>query len=57
MLRWIPEADRQRVWRDEIEPNFHDRDAHPASALGNLPFHATLWRRRGKQLLVFDDFD
>lgn len=59
MLRWIPEADRQRVWRDVIEPNFHDRagDTIAASTPGQLPFHGTLWRRRGKQLLVFDDFD
>jgi len=47
-LRWIPETEKARVWRDEIEPNFHDR---------NGPFHGTLWRRRGKQLLLFDDFD
>jgi hypothetical protein len=58
-LRWIPDGDRQRVWSEEIEPNFHDqvRDAVATSALGPLPFHGTLWRRRGKQLLIFDDFD
>jgi hypothetical protein len=47
-VRWIPGSDRQRVWDDEIEPNFHDR----AGA-----FYGTLWRRRGKELLLFDDFD
>jgi hypothetical protein len=55
-LRWIPDGERERVWREEIEPNFHDRDATSANP-GRLPFHGTLWRRRGNQLLLFDDFD
>ncbi|MEY2427034.1 MAG: hypothetical protein QOI61_2606, partial [Actinomycetota bacterium] len=59
MLRWVPDAERTRVWTQEVEPNFHDRasDAISASSPGQLPFHGTLWRRRGRQLLVFDDFD
>jgi hypothetical protein len=59
MLRWIPDSERERAWTEEIEPNFHDRasDGTPTPAPGQLPFHGTLWRRRGNQLLVFDDFD
>ena len=59
MLRWIADAERGRVWAEEIDPNFHDRvsDETATSTPGKMPFHATLWRRRGKQLLVFDDFD
>jgi hypothetical protein len=57
-LRWIADVERERVWSEEIEPNFHDRaDAIATSTPGQLPFHGTLWRRRGKQLLIFDDFD
>jgi hypothetical protein len=58
-LRWISDADRERVWRQEIQPKFHDRpdDGARTPTPGQLPFHGTLWRRRGKQLLVFDDFD
>ncbi len=57
-LRWLADVERARVWSEEIEPNFHDRaDAIASSAAGQLPFHGTLWRRRGKQLLIFDDFD
>jgi hypothetical protein len=57
-LRWISDGERQRVWSEEIEPNFHDRAAATGTSTpGQLPFHGTLWRRRGKQLLVFDDFD
>jgi hypothetical protein len=58
-LRWIPDGDRERVWREEIEPNFHDPAGAgtATSTPGGLPFHGTLWRRRGSQLLVFDDFD
>jgi hypothetical protein len=57
-LRWIADVDRERVWSEEIEPNFHDHGgATAASTPGQLPFHGTLWRRRGKQLLIFDDFD
>jgi hypothetical protein len=57
-LRWIADGERARVWSEEIEPHFHDRagDAS-ASTPAQLPFHGTLWRRRGKQLLIFDDFD
>ena len=58
-LRWVPQADRERVWTEEIEPSFHDHagDATSTGAPERLPFHGTLWRRRGKQLLLFDDFD
>ncbi len=58
-LRWIADVEREQVWSEEIEPNFHDHagDAAENSAPRQLPFHATLWRRRGKQLLMFDDFD
>jgi len=52
LVRWIPAADRDRVWREEIEPNF----LAPATA-ARPPFHGTRWRRRGTDLLVFDDFD
>ena len=24
-VRWIADVERERVWREEIEPNFHDR--------------------------------
>jgi hypothetical protein len=59
MLRWISDADRERVWREEIEPKFHDcpDDATVTPTSGQLAFHGTLWRRRGNQMLVFDDFD
>ena len=58
-LRWIADVERERVWSEEIEPNFHDHagDAIATSTPMQLPFHGTLWRRRGKQLLIFDDFD
>ena len=58
-LRWLADAERERVWREEIEPNLAARgdDATATSTPGQLPFHGTLWRRRGKQLLMFDDFD
>jgi hypothetical protein len=58
-LRWIADGERERVWSEEIEPNFHDHtgDATASSSSGQLAFHGTLWRRRGKQLLIFDDFD
>jgi hypothetical protein len=55
LVRWIPAAERARVWAEEIEPNFHDHAATPVE--GQLPFHGTLWRRRGRELLMFDDFD
>jgi hypothetical protein len=55
-VRWIADAERERVWTEEIEPNFHDHGGERATS-AQLPFHGTLWRRRGKQLLVFDDFD
>ncbi len=58
LLRWISDADRDRVWSEEIEPKFHDRvDGTVTPMPGPLPFHGTLWRRRGHQMLVFDDFD
>lgn len=59
MLRWIPDAERERVWSEEIEPQFHDRskDGPATLAPGHLPFHGTLWRRGGREMLVFDDFD
>ena len=57
-LRWIADVERERVWSEEIEPNFHDHaDAIATFTPRQLPFHGTLWRRRGKQLLIFDDFD
>ena len=55
LVRWIPDAERERVWREEIEPHFHD--CVDDSASPPFPFHGTLWRRRGKELLLFDDFD
>lgn len=59
MLRWISDADRERVWSEEIEPKFHDcpPEGTLTSTPGQLPFRGTLWRRRGNQMLVFDDFD
>lgn len=59
MLRWISDAERERVWIEEIEPRFHDRsnDRTATLARGHLPLRGTLWRRRGKDMLVFDDFD
>ncbi len=57
-MRWIDDTERERVWTEEVEPNFHDHaDAIATATPGQLPFHATLWRRRGKELLLFDDFD
>lgn len=58
-LRWIPETDRERVWGEEIEPNFDEHAPVGGSAPdgGQLPLRGTLWRRRGSQMLVFDDFD
>jgi hypothetical protein len=59
LVRWIPQGDTERVWREEIEPNFHDCPGSErlVAIPGQLPFHGTCWRRRGKYLLVFDDFD
>ena len=62
-LRWIANVEREQVWSEEIEPNFHDHagdtiaTSTSTSTPRQLPFHGTLWRRRGKQLLIFDDFD
>jgi len=58
-LRWISDEDRERVWSQEIEPRFYDgsHEGIPRPAPGQLPFHGTLWRRRGNKMLVFDDFD
>ena len=51
----MPDVERERVWSEEIEPNFHDHagDAIATSTPRQLPFHGTVWRRRGKQLLIF----
>jgi hypothetical protein len=59
MLRWISDTDRERVWIEEIEPNFADHapDATTPPTPGPLPLRGSLWRRRGDQMLVFDDFD
>jgi hypothetical protein len=57
-VRWIADGERERVWSEEIEPSFHDHAGDAiSSTTGQLPFHCTLWRRRGKQMLIFDDFD
>jgi hypothetical protein len=59
LLRWIPKGDCERVWSEEIDPFFHDgtdQGVEP-DAPQPLPFHGTLWRRRGRQMLVFDDRD
>jgi len=57
LVRWVRDDDKQRVWREEVEPHFHDRVRGEALTTGQLPFHATRWRRRGSEVLVFDDFD
>ena len=58
-VRWISDADREQVWSAEIEPRFYDgpNDRTATDPPGQLPFHGTLWRRRGNEMLVFDDFD
>lgn len=58
-LRWPTLAERQRVWRDEIEPNFHDqpRPKRPGSERGQLPFHPELWTAHGSLVLLITDRD
>jgi hypothetical protein len=55
-LRWVPAADKQRVWTGEIEPDFFDQPnwRPPRDAPGQLPYHAVLYRRPGLELLMFD---
>lgn len=58
-LRWLDGRDRLQVWRTEIAPNFHDVPGWkpPAGAPGQLPFHATVWKRGDELLLLITDFD
>jgi hypothetical protein len=58
-LMWPAEADRQQVWREDIEPNFHDQPGWkpPRSAPGQLPFHAELWVAGARRLLLLTDRD
>ena len=56
-LVWVPAVQKERVWREEIQPNF-DVEAKVAwKARGQLPYVATLWRSGDDALLMFDDFD
>lgn len=59
VLRWVRPEDKWRVWREEIDRNFHDRPDYmpPRGAPGQLPYHGTLYRSGDDLLLVFDDFD
>jgi len=54
LVQWVPPEAREHIWNEVVEPNFHDRAAKPD---GPRPFHGTRWRRRGKDVLLFDDFD
>lgn len=58
-LSWLDGAERRRVWRDEVAPNFHDQPGWrpPPSAPGQLPYHATLWRNDDRRLVLITDFD
>ncbi len=59
-LRWIDDvAERVAVWRSEIAPNFHDVAGWkpPRGAPGQLQFHATVWQRGDRRLLLVTDFD
>jgi hypothetical protein len=58
-LRWIPPHERDDVWRMEIEPNFHDQPGWkpPPSAPGQLPFHAEVWSRGEKRVVLITDRD
>ena len=57
-LRWLDGDERMSVWRNEIAPNFHDLPGWkpPPGAPGQLPFHATVWRRGDRRLLLITDF-
>ena len=58
-LRWLDGGERMSVWAIEIAPNFHDVAGWrpPVGAPGQLPFHATLWRRGEHRLLLITDHD
>ncbi|HET9442327.1 MAG TPA: hypothetical protein VFO65_03320 [Acidimicrobiales bacterium] len=52
-------AERMAVWRSEIAPNFHDVVGWkpPVGAPGQLQFHAMVWQRGDRRLLLITDFD
>ncbi len=58
-LRWLPPDQRQRVWRDEVAPNFHDEPnwKPPIGAPGQLPFHAELWKSGAGRVVLLTDRD
>jgi hypothetical protein len=59
LLQWVRPEDTWRVWREDIDDNFHDRPDYkpPRSAPGQLPYHGTLYQSGDDLLLLFDDFD
>lgn len=58
-LRWVEFKQRRSVWTRELEPNFHDQPnwKAPQTAPGQLPFHAELWQRGERRVLLFTDRD
>ncbi len=58
-LRWLEDREREGVWRNEILPNFHDEPGWrpPPGAPGQLPFHALVFRRGQRNLLLVTDYD
>ena len=58
-LRWLAPDQRQRVWREELAPNFHDEPnwKPPTGAPGQLPFHAELWKSGARRVVLVTDRD
>jgi hypothetical protein len=58
-LRWLDPGERMDVWTTELAPQFHDRSdwRPPATARGQLPYHAELWRNDEARVLLFTDRD
>jgi hypothetical protein len=58
-LRWLAADQRQRVWREELSPDFHDEPnwKPPTGALGQLPFHAELWKSGACRGVLLTDRD
>lgn len=58
-LRWLGPDQPQRVWREELAPNFQDEPnwKPPTDAPGQLPFHAELWKSGARRVVLLTDRD